>query len=199
MTHTDSILLMNGIDHQEAQPEVPMVLAQANARWKDKTIRQTTLVEHVEQVRDTVQRSGITLPCFEGESVGQYWRFAGRPCHAHPFETAQPSGRNIAGRTPSRDGLAGRGGRGISKKPPALAVDGVALAAAQPSHDDMYGSGSTWFTTRCCTFVGEQIASLLARDNLRALARHGLQAEQVPRDIRQSAELAARRDGRGRY
>jgi alpha-mannosidase len=66
MTHTDSILLMNSIDHQEAQPQIPEAIALANSR-ADFQIEQTTLLNHLKSVRSYIQEHTVRLPPFQGE------------------------------------------------------------------------------------------------------------------------------------
>ncbi|MBK8019946.1 MAG: hypothetical protein IPK19_00650 [Chloroflexi bacterium] len=63
MANTDALLLMNGIDHAEAEPRVPAIITQANEQLSDVKIVQGTLADHLARVRD----SGVELPTFSGE------------------------------------------------------------------------------------------------------------------------------------
>ncbi len=62
-THTQALLLMNGIDHAEPEPHIPQILARANRELADSIITQGTLLDHLRRVRST----GVDLPCFTGE------------------------------------------------------------------------------------------------------------------------------------
>lgn len=61
---TDVMLLLNGVDHVEADPHVPEIIAEANAAFDDVEIVHGTLAEYVEQVRAAVDGE---LPVFQGE------------------------------------------------------------------------------------------------------------------------------------
>lgn len=61
--HTPALLLMNGIDHAEAEPRVPEVIAQANRLLADAEIHHGTLADHLQRVR----AAGVALPTYTGE------------------------------------------------------------------------------------------------------------------------------------
>jgi mannosylglycerate hydrolase len=63
MAHTDAILLMNGIDHEEAEPRLPEMIKLANKRLNIGTFVQGSLEEHLNRVRSQNPR----LPEFSGE------------------------------------------------------------------------------------------------------------------------------------
>lgn len=63
MANTDALLLMNGIDHAEAEPRIPMIIQRANEHLSSAHIRQGTLADHLAQVR----ASDKPLPDFGGE------------------------------------------------------------------------------------------------------------------------------------
>src|SRR5690606_18757266 len=63
MANTDALLLMNGIDHAEAEPRIPEIIRRANERLENAVIHHGTLAEHLERVR----ASSAELPSFEGE------------------------------------------------------------------------------------------------------------------------------------
>ena len=80
MTHTDKILLMNGIDHQEAQPQIAEILSLANERLDNIEIEQTTLKNHLEDVRNFIAdeksvssgiRGGIQMGTLFGNPTGR--------------------------------------------------------------------------------------------------------------------------------
>jgi len=61
--HTATRLLMNGIDHAEAEPRLPQIIARANQELEDVHVTQGTLLDHLRRVR----ASGVKLPRFAGE------------------------------------------------------------------------------------------------------------------------------------
>ncbi len=63
MSNTPARLLMNGIDHAEAEPRIPQIIARANAEIADTEFHHGALDEHLARVR----ASGVELPVFEGE------------------------------------------------------------------------------------------------------------------------------------
>lgn len=62
--HTGNLLLMNGIDHADPEPRLPAIIAEANARWPDVWIEQSSLPAYVQRVRAAVPPD---LPVFCGE------------------------------------------------------------------------------------------------------------------------------------
>jgi alpha-mannosidase len=66
---TRNLLLMNGIDHAEAQPETPFVIRQANAALPGLEIEHNTIPEYVNRIL----ADAPDLPQFEGEfNRGRY-------------------------------------------------------------------------------------------------------------------------------
>jgi mannosylglycerate hydrolase len=63
-SHGDTVLLMNGTDHVEADPHVPQAIARANSLFDDLQIEQGTLSDYVARVRGTLGRG---LAAFRGE------------------------------------------------------------------------------------------------------------------------------------
>jgi len=69
--HTDYLLLMNGIDHSEAEPMLPEIIAQANQELEDVHIEHSSLPDFVARVRAQVEENN--LPTFQGEfNRGRY-------------------------------------------------------------------------------------------------------------------------------
>lgn len=180
MTHTDTVLLMNGIDHQEAQPQIPEIIAQANNRYTNITIRQATLEQHLQDIRAYIQQQAMTLPCFEGEfRWGRYSEILqGVHCtrlhlkqRNHQVETllekiTEPliAMAHLAGASPveqqaGTDDLLWTAWKWLLLNHP---------------HDDMYGCGidAVHEEMGYRFSQAEQIGTFLARDNLRALALH---------------------------
>lgn len=180
MTHTDRILLMNGIDHQEAQPQIAQILELAHQRRDDLHIRQSTLKQHLADVRAYISDHDMTLPCFEGEfRWGRYSEILqGVHCtrlhlkqRNHQVETllervtepliamADLAGASRAEQQDGTDDLLWTAWRWLLLNHP---------------HDDMYGCGIDQVHDEMAYRFSQadQIASFLARDNLRALSRH---------------------------
>lgn len=68
---TPYLLLMNGIDHAEADPRVPAIIARANQELSDVTIQHGTLPGYIERIRQAAQAN--QLPSFQGEfNRGRY-------------------------------------------------------------------------------------------------------------------------------
>jgi mannosylglycerate hydrolase len=179
MSHTDTLLLMNGIDHQEAQPQIPAVIALANQR-DGFHIEQTTLQHHLNAVRAYAQTHGIELPHFQGEfRWGRYSEIL-QGVHAtrlhlkqrnHQVETllervteplitmAAMAGATVAEQQAGTDDLLWTAWRWLLLNHP---------------HDDMYGCGIDAVHDEMAYRFSqaEQIGTFIARDNLRALARH---------------------------
>lgn len=61
---SDSILLMNGVDHIEPDRHVPQVIARANQIFTDIEVVHGTPSDHIDHVRET---AGDRLPTFAGE------------------------------------------------------------------------------------------------------------------------------------
>ncbi|MFQ3660869.1 MAG: glycosyl hydrolase-related protein [Chloroflexaceae bacterium] len=61
---TRHVLLMNGIDHADPEPRLPMIIAEANRRWPDVHLEQSTLPVYLRYVREAAPPD---LPVFCGE------------------------------------------------------------------------------------------------------------------------------------
>lgn len=181
MAHTDAILLMNGIDHQEAEPEIPSVLEQANARWdEDIFIKQSTVAQHVADVREYVASHDMKLPEFQGEfRWGRYSEIL-QGVHAtrlhlkrrnHGIETLL---ERVTEPLITMAWLAGADKREQQDGTDDLLWTAWRWLLLNHPHDDMYGCGIDQVHAEMeYRFTqAEQIAKFLARDNLRALARH---------------------------
>ena len=180
MSNIDTLLLMNGIDHQEAQAEIPEILDQANEHFGDTFIQQTNLQQHLDDVRQYITENNINLPCYEGEfRWGRYSEILqGVHCtrlhlkqRNHQVETlleritepiivmAHLAGASILEQQDGTDDL--------------LQTAWKWLLLNHP-HDDMYGCGidEVHYEMEYRFSQAEQIGKFLARDNMRALARH---------------------------
>jgi alpha-mannosidase len=65
---TEHLLLMNGVDHLEAQEDLLPILAQINARLpKDKVIKQDTLSSYLDKLKNKLEQGNIELEEVQGE------------------------------------------------------------------------------------------------------------------------------------
>lgn len=181
MAHTDAILLMNGIDHQEAEPEIPSVLEQANARWNEAIfIKQSTVAQHLADVREYVAAHQMTLPDFQGEfRWGRYSEIL-QGVHATRLHLKRRNhGVETLLERVTEPLIAMAWMAGADKREQQDGTDDLLWTAwrwllLNHPHDDMYGCGidQVHAEMEYRFSQAEQIARFLARDNLRALARH---------------------------
>ena len=64
---TRYLLLMNGLDHTEPQPDLPAIIARANENLEDAELVHTTLPTFIEAVRQEMGGRSHSWPCVEGE------------------------------------------------------------------------------------------------------------------------------------
>jgi len=170
--HTGALLLMNGIDHAEAEPRIPEIVAQANGTLVDTEVRQGTLAEHLARVR----AAGVALPTFSGEfRWGRYSEilqgvYATR-IHLkqlnHQVETlleryAEPLAA-----------MAWLAGADVPAGTQDLLWTAWRWLLKNHPHDDIYGSGvdTVHEEMRYRFAQAEQIAQVIVRDSLRQVAR----------------------------
>lgn len=172
MANTNALLLMNGIDHAEAEPRIPDIIARANATLPDVTITQGTLADHLARVR----AAGVTLETFEGEfRWGRYSEIL-QGVYSTRIHLKQ---LNHAGET-----LLERYVEPLTALTWAVGVpvldgtpDLVSLAwhwlLLNHPHDDIYGSGIDEVHHEMLYRYSQsrQIGEALVRDHLRLLAR----------------------------
>ncbi|MBN1286784.1 MAG: hypothetical protein JXB47_15400 [Anaerolineae bacterium] len=172
VAHTGARLLMNGIDHAEAEPRLPEVVARANDAFPDVAFEHGALDDYLALVR----ASGAALPQFRGEFrwgryaeilQGVYSTRIYLKQHNHQIETlleryAEPltAFAWLAGAAPP-DGvqdLAWTAWRWLLKNHP---------------HDDIYGSGIDPVHDEMLYRFAQarQIGQVLVRDSLRLIAR----------------------------
>ncbi|HML20634.1 MAG TPA: glycoside hydrolase family 38 C-terminal domain-containing protein [Aggregatilinea sp.] len=172
MTNTGTILLMNGIDHAEAEPRMPEVIRRANAALPDTTIHHGTLAEHLAAVRD----AGVNLPTFEGEfRWGRYSEILqGVYSTRIHLKQANHAGETLLERyMEPLTALAWLSGADIPEGTPGLAAHAWKWLLLNHPHDDMYGSGIDEVHHEMAYRFSQsrQIADILVRDSLRQIAR----------------------------
>ncbi len=172
MTNTDTILLMNGIDHAEAEPRIPQIIAEANERLTDTTIHHGTLLDHLA----TVRASGKQLQEFEGEfRWGRYSEILqGVYSTRIHLKQANHKGETLLEKqVEPLTAIAWLSGADV----PEGTSDLVALAwhwlLLNHPHDDIYGSGidEVHHEMDYRFSQSRQIGEYLVRDSLRQLAR----------------------------
>ncbi len=172
MTNSSARLLMNGIDHAEAEPRVPELVRLANKAFADVDFRMGTLADHVAHVRS----ENGAFPTFSGEFrwgrfseilQGVYSTRINLKQRNHQVETlleryAEPltAFAWMAGACPPEgtQDLLWTAWRWLLKNHP---------------HDDIYGSGIDQIHDEMCYRFdqAEQIGDVLVRDSVRQLAR----------------------------
>ncbi|GIL09064.1 MAG: glycosyl hydrolase [Chloroflexota bacterium] len=172
MANTNALLLMNGIDHAEAEPRVPDIIARANAALPDTHITQGTLMDHLARVR----AAGAALATFEGEfRWGRYSEIL-QGVYSTRIHLKQ---LNHAGETlleryvEPLTALAWlSGARVLAGTPDLVSLAWHWLLLNHP-HDDIYGSGIDEVHHEMLYRFSQsrQIGEALVRDHLRAIAR----------------------------
>jgi mannosylglycerate hydrolase len=172
MGHTNYLLLMNGIDHEEAEPRVPEILTKAGQHLPQYIFQQGTLDDHLNKVR----ASTVKLPVYSGEFrwgkfseilQGVYATRIYLKQRNHQVETlleryAEPlSALAWAMKACVPDGtqdLLWTGWKWLLKNHP---------------HDDIYGSGIDKVHEEMLYRFdqAEQIGEIITRDSLRQIAR----------------------------
>lgn len=172
MANTDALLLMNGIDHAEAEPRIPQIVAEANKRLHGVTVHHGTLAEHLARVR----AANVDLQEFEGEfRWGRYSEIL-QGVYSTRIHLKQENhkGETLLERyVEPLTALAKLSGA----KVPDGTEDLVALAwhwlLLNHPHDDIYGSGIDEVHHEMAHRFRQsrQIGEALVRDSLRQIAR----------------------------
>lgn len=173
MANTNMLLLMNGIDHAEAEPRIPEIIKRANERLApDVVIQPGTLADYVAQVGV----AGKTLPTFEGEfRWGRYSEIL-QGVYSTRIHLKQ---QNHAGETQLEKyaepltTLAWLSGADVPEGTPDLLWTAWHWLLLNHPHDDIYGSGIDEVHHEMLFRFNQsrQIADVLVRDSLRQLAR----------------------------
>ncbi len=172
MANTDALLLMNGIDHAEAEPRIPQIIARANTQLDGVTIKHGRLRDHLAHVRV----SGKMLETFAGEfRWGRYSEILqGVYSTRIHLKQANHKGEVLLERyTEPITALAWLSGANVPEGVPDLLNVAWHWLLLNHPHDDMYGSGidEVHHEMDYRFSQSRQIAEALVRDNLRLLAR----------------------------
>jgi mannosylglycerate hydrolase len=172
MANTDALLLMNGIDHAEAEPRVPQIIRTANEFLQGTHVQQGTLYDHLARVR----ASGKPLESFEGEfRWGRYSEIL-QGVYSTRIHLKQ---ENHKGETllekyvEPLTALAWLSGADVPAGTPALVWKAWRWLLLNHPHDDMYGSGIDEVHHEMAYRFSQsrQIGEYLVRDSLRQIAR----------------------------
>jgi len=165
-------LLMNGIDHEEAEPHMPAFLEAARAAFPGVTIKHGSLSDHVRAVKE----SGIALTDYCGEfRWGRYSEvLQGVYSTRITLKQLNHACENLLEKyAEPLDAIAGMiGAHPMDGSRHLLATAWHWLLLNHP-HDDIYGSGVDAVHEEMLYRFSQcrQIAEALLRDNLRLLAR----------------------------
>ncbi len=172
MANTPALLLMNGIDHAEAEPRIPDIIARANAENDDVEISHGTLAEHLARVR----AAQAALPAFEGEfRWGRYSEIL-QGVYAARIHLKQINHRVESLLERYAEPLAAYAwlaGADVPAGTQDLLWTAWRWLLKNHPHDDIYGSGIDLVHEEMLFRFSqaEQIGNFLMRDSLRQLAR----------------------------
>ena len=169
---TSSILLMNGIDHEEPEPLLPEIIALANEKLPEFEFVQGTIGDHLENIR----KAEATLPEFSGEfRWGKYSEilqgvYATRihlKQRNHKVETL------LERYTEPLAAIAWMSGAQVPEGTQDLIWKAWHWLLKNHPHDDIYGCGidPVHEEMEYRFSQAEQIGELIVRDSLRQIAR----------------------------
>jgi mannosylglycerate hydrolase len=172
MARTPAFLLMNGIDHAEAEPRIPELLVRARTEFPDADFRQGTVLDHLSAVR----AAGVALPSFRGEfRWGRYSEvLQGVYSTRMPLKQRNHRVETLLERsTEPLAALAWLAGASPQDGTEALISTAWKWLLRNHPHDDIYGSGidQVHHEMDFRFDQAEQIGEVVVRDSLRALAR----------------------------
>jgi len=172
LAHTDAILLMNGIDHEEAEPRLPEMVKLANECLVSEEFVQGSLEEHLNRVR---QQNPI-LPEIMGEfRWGKYSEIL-QGVYATRLYLKQANQRveNLLERyAEPLAAMAWLSGAEVPEGTQDLLWTAWRWLLKNHPHDDIYGSGIDPIHDEMIYRFSqaEQIGDIIVRDSLRQMAR----------------------------
>ena len=171
-SHSGTVLLMNGIDHAEAEPRLSHMTALANERMKDCVFSLGTIEEHLELVR----RANTRLPEFCGElRWGKYAEIL-QGVYSTRIYIKQANHRVETLLERYAEPLAAIAwlcGGDVPAGTSDLLWTGWHWLLKNHAHDDIYGSGIDAVHDEMAYRFNqaEQIGQIIVRDNLRQISR----------------------------
>lgn len=172
MTNTGTLLLMNGIDHAEAEPRIPELVRRVNDKLPHVEIRHGTLADHLEAVRD----ADAALPTFSGEfRWGRYSEIL-QGVYSTRIHLKQQNHHNetlLERYVEPLTALAWLLGGAMPEGTCDLVDHAWHWLLLNHPHDDIYGSGIDEVHHEMLFRFSQstQIAEALVRDSLREIAR----------------------------
>lgn len=172
MANTSALLLMNGIDHAEPEPNIPRVIREANQRLAEVEITQGTLLDHLANVR----AAAAELPEFSGEfRWGRYSEILQGvySTRIHLKQQNHAAETRLERYVEPLTALAWLSGGEVAAGTPDLVDLAWRWLLLNHPHDDMYGCGIDEVHHEMAYRFSQsrQIGELLIRDSLRQLAR----------------------------
>ena len=73
VSHVNALLLMNGVDHMEAQPNLSGILARVNEKLQGAKLVHSTLPQYINDVKQSVKANSIKLDTVNGELREDRW------------------------------------------------------------------------------------------------------------------------------
>jgi alpha-mannosidase len=172
MGHTNAVLLMNGIDHEEPEPLLSEMVTLTNDRLADGDFHHGTLEEHL----DAVKSAGVTLPTFIGEfRWGKYSEIL-QGVYATRIHLKQRNHRveSLLERySEPLSALAWMSGAEVPEGTQDLVWTAWRWLLKNHPHDDIYGCGIDQVHEEMGFRFdqAEQIGQVVVRDSLRQIAR----------------------------
>jgi alpha-mannosidase len=170
--HTNALLLMNGIDHEEPEPRLPEMISLANKGLGDGRFFHGTLEEHLDHVRS----AKVPLPNFKGEfRWGKYseilqgvyaTRIHLKQRNHHVENTLERFTEPLAA-------MAWLSGADVSEGTQDLIAAAWHWLLKNHPHDDIYGCGIDQVHDEMDYRFeqAEQIGDIVVRDSVRQIAR----------------------------
>lgn len=173
---TANLLLMNGTDHAEADPNVPAVIVAANAALPDVQIEHGTLSEFVARVRSQAAEAATTkpLPTFQGEFNRGRYAFMLQGVYSSRMHIKQANEQVQTLLERYAEPLAAWAWTLSAPHPTAFLEHAWCKLLQNHPHDDICGCSVDAVHRENMTRYAhaEQVAGTIARDSFRAVASH---------------------------
>jgi alpha-mannosidase len=170
--HTPYLLLMNGIDHSEAESLVPAIIVQANEQLSDVHIEQSSLPDFIARVRARVGENH--LPTFQGEFNRGRYAVILQSVYSTRMYLKQANDRVQTLLESYAEPLSAWAWLLGAEYPAAFLEAAWLKLLKNHPHDDMCGCSADPVHREMMTRFGEaeQIGATMARDSYRGLMRH---------------------------
>jgi alpha-mannosidase len=168
-THTHTLLLLNGIDHCEAEPAIPEIITRANQTLTDARIEHGSLPDYIARVRAAADN----LPTFQGELNRSRYAFGLQGVYSSRMYLQQANERAQTWLECYAEPLSALAWLLGEPYPASLLALAWRTLLQNHPHDDICGCGTdAVHQENMARFAQvEQMATTLARDAARAIAR----------------------------